>query len=155
MNRNITPYAITKYLAHHYPFEWDRCIIIPFKTHSFVFCTRCVGIFLGILLHLALYMLGYLSSIGNLYLIYLPCIAFIDWVLYLSGLWQGNNLVRFISGVFLGLAYLSYARALYHLNVNAISGIIIFANLSIIIRKINKANIYTIYNSDSNKLNTK
>ncbi len=95
-------------IAHHEPDQSYKTIKISFFKKNIRLCTRCTGIYFGIILTL-LYLLLSLTIpyIIELVIIYaFPIPAIFDWGLEKYNLWKGNNATRFISGFMLGICYI-------------------------------------------------
>lgn len=93
-------------IAHHEPDQFYKTIKVSFFNKNIRLCTRCTGIYFGIILTV-LYLL--FSSVthklfsGIMYALPIP--AMLDWGLGKYGVWKGNNATRFVSGFMLGICY--------------------------------------------------
>ncbi len=95
-------------IAHHEPDQFYKTIKISFFNKNLRLCTRCTGIYFGIISTL-LYLLLSLTipHIVELVIIYaFPIPAIFDWGLEKYNLWKGNNATRFVSGFMLGICYI-------------------------------------------------
>lgn len=93
-------------LSHHQKDEYYKCYLFKIKNKQIAFCSRCLGIYLGILLGIAL--LTFQIPDKKLYyflIAFFPIFALIDWSISAFTKFKSNNLIRTSSGVFLGLAY--------------------------------------------------
>ena len=90
------------WLSHHGPGELDRCFTIPHGGGCYLVCARCCGLYFGLGLGFALFMLDIASPV---WLAILPLPSMLDWTLYKLNLWRGTNSVRAMTGIPLGVAY--------------------------------------------------
>lgn len=94
-------------IAHHEPDQFYKTIEISFFNKNIRLCTRCTGIYFGIILTLLYFLLSFtIPNIIELIVIYaFPIPAILDWSLEKYNLWKGNNATRFVSGFILGICY--------------------------------------------------
>lgn len=95
-------------IAHHEPDQFYKTIEFHvFKKHIRL-CTRCTGIYFGIITTLLSFLLSItIPHILQLVIIFtFPIPAIIDWGLDKYSLWGGNNTTRFVSGFMLGICYI-------------------------------------------------
>lgn len=94
-------------LAHHEPERFDRTILIRFSGKSIRLCTRCTGIYFGILVTVILLLSGFhLPQTAEVVVAAVfPLPAMSDWSLDRYGIWKGTNSIRFISGFMMGASY--------------------------------------------------
>lgn len=94
-------------LAHHEPDKFYKTIKFSLFNKNLRLCTRCTGIYLGIIT-IILYLLFLLTTPDILMskIIYaFPIPAMLDWGLEKYSIWKGNNTIRFVSGFMLGICY--------------------------------------------------
>jgi uncharacterized membrane protein len=94
-------------IAHHEPEQFYKTIKFSLFNKNIRLCTRCTGIYLGIITTI-LYLLFSLSTPEILMprIIYtFPIPAMLDWGLEKYGIYKGNNATRFVSGFMLGICY--------------------------------------------------
>lgn len=94
-------------IAHHEPEQFYKTIKFSLFNKNIRLCTRCTGIYLGIITTI-LYLLFSLSTpeilmSGIIYTFPIP--AMLDWGLEKYGIYKGNNATRFVSGFMLGICY--------------------------------------------------
>ena len=93
-------------LSHHEPKSYYKCYSLKLKSNVLHICSRCSGIFFGILLGL---LLNYLDIFDkqHKYLIILifPSFTLLNWALTTFTKRIGSNFARSLSGVLLGIAY--------------------------------------------------
>lgn len=94
--------------AHHEPAEFYRTLEFRLFGSSLRFCTRCTGIFIGIIATLLLF--NFYANIPSQFqlfiLLFFSIPAIIDWMLYKYEIWNGTNIIRLISGLMLGINYI-------------------------------------------------
>ncbi len=94
-------YTFFSYICHQRP---ERSFHI--FSHQFAVCSRCFGVYFGLLLGVAVYPLW--RSIDNVeplprfWLILSVIPIAVDWSLGVSGIWENNHLSRFVTGLILG-----------------------------------------------------
>jgi len=96
---------LSNILSHHCEDELYRCIHIKVFNNQIFICSRCLGYCLGFLLYLIIIALTDEIIFSEVLIILLPVPAFIDIILYKYCGWRGNNYIRFISGMMLGVVY--------------------------------------------------
>jgi uncharacterized membrane protein len=94
-------------IAHHEPEQFYKTIKVSFFNKHIRVCTRCTGIYSGIITTI-LYLLYSVSTpeiliSGIIYTFPIP--AMLDWGLGKYGIYKGNNATRFASGFMLGICY--------------------------------------------------
>ena len=96
-------YNFCSYICHQIP---ERSF--HFGNHAFAVCSRCFGIYFGLLLGFAFYpFLRPLEKIEPLsrFWLFLAMIPMaVDWGLGISGIWENTHFSRFITGLILGTA---------------------------------------------------
>jgi len=100
-------------LAHHEPEKFNRTILLKFNTFSLRMCTRCTGVYVGIVGTVAAYLINVITptrAIENIMILFLPLPAFLDWSLNKLKIWEGNNFTRLASGLLLGAGYVTMWR---------------------------------------------
>lgn len=97
-----------KYLfSHHEPKEYYKCYLFGTDNTKIHFCSRCLGIYLGILFGLLIYLNFNLSpKIFYFFITIFPLFALADWFRTNKKIYLGNNFLRSFSGFFLGIAYI-------------------------------------------------
>jgi uncharacterized membrane protein len=94
-------------IAHHEPDQFYKTIKVSFFNKDIRLCTRCTGIYSGIITTI-LYLFFSLTipeifMSGIIYAFPIP--AMLDWGLGKYGVYRGNNTTRFVSGFMLGICY--------------------------------------------------
>ncbi len=92
-------------LSHHPDEEWDCCYAPTIYGRQFHICARCSGIYPGILLGIIAYLSGFLTPLNWLVVLVFPVPALFDWWLSITGLFEGWNPLRTLTGGLLGVAY--------------------------------------------------
>ncbi len=93
-------------LSHHLPEDYYKCYSLRFKNKRIYFCSRCLGVYIGICLGLTIFLLGLGGRIDYYFLVTsLPLFALFDWTLTNKRIYRSNNLIRSTSGICLGIAY--------------------------------------------------
>ncbi len=93
-------------LSHHQKEDYYKCYLLKIKDKQIAFCSRCLGIYLGILLGIILFTLQIINkNLSYLIIAFFPLFALIDWSISAFTKSKGNNLIRTFSGIFLGIAY--------------------------------------------------
>lgn len=95
-------------IAHHEPDQFHKTIRFRAFNKSIRLCTRCTGIYFGIIATVLFFLLKLnIPHIFQLIIIFtFPIPAVIDWGLDKYNLWGGNNATRFVSGFMLGICYI-------------------------------------------------
>ena len=88
-------------LAHHVPSQRDRCHRIVLFGRQIHLCSRCSGIYPGILAGLLLP----LHPISLWLIAVLPAPALVDWAITSFRAYHGSNAVRTATGLLLGYGY--------------------------------------------------
>jgi uncharacterized membrane protein len=98
----------SKYLfSHHEKNEYYKCFLFNIKNKKIAFCSRCLGIYLGIIFGLLLFNIINLNKhILHLILIFFPFFTLMDWSLTTFTKFKSNNIIRVTTGFFLGIAYI-------------------------------------------------
>jgi len=94
-------------IAHHEPDQFYKTIKFSIFNKNIRFCTRCIGIYFGIIISV-LYLFFSLTTpeifvFGIMFAFPIP--AMLDWGLEKYSIWKGNNATRFVSGFMLGICY--------------------------------------------------
>ncbi len=94
-------------IAHHEPNQFYKTIKFSIFNKNIRFCTRCTGIYSGIIISV-LYLFFSLTTpeifaFGIMFAFPIP--AMLDWGLEKYSIWKGNNATRFVSGFMLGICY--------------------------------------------------
>ena len=87
-------------LSHHPDSQLSRCVVVSCGQRSHYVCARCTGGVAGVVWGVMLLLLVQWMPAPAVLLLALP-----DWLLATSGIWQGNNLIRIITGHLLGVLY--------------------------------------------------
>lgn len=88
-------------LSHHLPKDYDRCFVVG-KTHL---CSRCSGIFAGILFGALLYHFSILNQYYFYFIAFFPVFMLIDWFLTKKQKFKSTNMIRAGTGFLCGQAY--------------------------------------------------
>lgn len=90
-------------LAHHRQCHLDRCYSLWIKGSRYYICARCLGLYPFLVLFMTI---GFASGIdsGRTFALMgiLAAPALVDWGLARTGIWQGTNLLRTVTGALLG-----------------------------------------------------
>lgn len=92
-------------LSHHEPSEWYRCYHLRVRERSVRLCARCTGVYPGIVLGLATFLLAPAHPLHLALVVALPLPALVDWTLTSFGTRRGANPVRTVTGGLLGYGY--------------------------------------------------
>lgn len=96
-------YSFFSYLCHQIP---DRSLHID--GHSLAVCTRCFGVYFGLLAGVMIYPLWRpieeIEPIRRFWLFLSLVPVTIDWSLTMFGIWENTHLSRFVTGMILGVA---------------------------------------------------
>lgn len=98
-----TIYAFFSYLCHQLP---DRSF--HFESHSFAVCSRCFGVYAGLLFGFIIY--PFFRSIEEVeplprFWLFLALVPMgVDWTLGFFDIWENTHLSRFLTGLILGTA---------------------------------------------------
>ena len=95
-------------IAHHEPAQFHKTLRFRIFNTYIRLCTRCTGIYLGIITTILSFLLAInIPHILQLIIIFaFPIPAIIDWGLDKHNLWKGSNTTRFVSGFMLGICYI-------------------------------------------------
>jgi len=97
------PYSFFSYICHQIP---ERSFHI--MEHPFAVCSRCFGVYFGLLIGLASYPLWRrvddIEPLPRFWLFAALIPVGIDWSLGVFGIWENTQLSRFVSGLILGAA---------------------------------------------------
>ncbi|HIH45429.1 MAG TPA: DUF2085 domain-containing protein [Candidatus Methanoperedenaceae archaeon] len=109
-------------LAHHEPERFDRTILVRFSGMSIRLCARCTGIYLGILSTVVLFLFGLrLPQTAEVVVAaFFPLPAMLDWSLDRYGIWKGANSSRLISGLMVGVSYVTLWARLFRDPLDAV-----------------------------------
>jgi uncharacterized membrane protein len=96
-------YTIPYLLSHHEEKEYYKCV----RIRGIVVCTRCLGVYLGIITSIIFILTGNLLIKENVVWVVsiFPMFALLDWAMTSFTLNKSNNYFRIVSGFFLGVAY--------------------------------------------------
>lgn len=93
-------------LSHHTDSEIYRCYALRLGKRTVHLCSRCVGVYAGILLGALLHALRLLPRSAYLPAVaVLPLFALLDWSASAFTGWKGHNPLRTLTGLLLGMAY--------------------------------------------------
>ncbi len=93
-------------LSHHTEEELYRCYALKLRTKEIHLCSRCLGIYAGIICGFLLHTFTLVSPVHYLpFIMIFPLFALLDWSLSAFAGWRGHNLLRTLSGLALGIAY--------------------------------------------------
>jgi len=93
-------------LSHHKKEDYYKCYLLKLKNNQIAFCSRCLGIYLGIVMGIILFSLQIFNK--NLYYLsiaFFPIFTILDWSISAFTKSKSNNFFRTFSGIFLGIAY--------------------------------------------------
>lgn len=95
-------------IAHHEAANFHKTILFRVFNTNIRLCTRCTGIYLGIIATILLLLFAInIPHILQLIIIFaFPIPAMIDWGLDKYNLWKGSSTTRFVSGFMLGICYI-------------------------------------------------
>lgn len=100
-------YGFFSYICHQMP---DRSL--HFLEHQLAVCSRCFGVYFGLLAGLAIYPLWRrIDDIEPLprFWLFLSLVPIgIDWSLTMFGIWENTHFSRFLTGLILGVACATY-----------------------------------------------
>ena len=100
-------YAFFSYLCHQIPARSFYIAGEPFGV-----CTRCFGVYLGLLVGVAIYPLwrnvGEIEPLPKFWLFLSLIPIIIDWSLTIFHIWENTHLSRFLTGLVLGIACATY-----------------------------------------------
>lgn len=88
-------------LSHHSTKDYDKC----WRIGEFRLCTRCIGIYFGILIGALIYYLGLLKGYYFSIISIFPIFMFLDWFLTKKKITRSHNLIRIGTGALCGIAY--------------------------------------------------
>lgn len=92
-------------LSHHEPAEWHRCYVPRVGGRRVRLCARCLGIYPGIVVGIAAWLVASPLPTGRLAVAALPLPALVDWAATAFTDRSGWNPVRTATGALLGYAY--------------------------------------------------
>lgn len=94
-------------LSHHQPEEYYKCYSLNILNKKIHVCSRCLGIYAGILIGITFFHPGTqnLSHYYYLLLAVLPLFTLIDWSVSAFKIHRSWNVVRTVFGVLLGISY--------------------------------------------------
>ena len=94
------------FLSHHLEGEYDRCLNLPFGSRHWRICTRCTGVYIGILTGILANLLISINSLSLMKVMFVfPLPAFVDFYLNQANIYSGTNETRLITGILLGFMY--------------------------------------------------
>jgi uncharacterized membrane protein len=100
-------YFFFSHICHQIP---DRSFHI--LDHQFAVCSRCFGVYFGLLLGLVVYPLWRsienIDPLPRIWLFVSMVPIAIDWSLGVFGIWDNNHISRFITGLILGVGCATY-----------------------------------------------
>jgi uncharacterized membrane protein len=100
-------YFFFSHLCHQIP---DRSFHV--LEHQFAVCSRCFGVYFGLLMGLAIYPLWRsiedIEPLPRLWLFASMVPIGVDWSLGMLDIWQNNHASRFITGLILGVGCATY-----------------------------------------------
>jgi len=104
--KDIDKRTIQLFLSHHLEGEYDRCLNLPFGSRHWRICSRCTGVYAGIILGIIASLMTDMSSfIANTVILIFPLPAFIDFYLNQADIYSGTNFSRVSTGIMLGFMY--------------------------------------------------
>ena len=115
-------YRFYSFICHQLP---ERSIFLD--GHPLAVCSRCFGVYFGVLLGVVVYPLWRrieeIEPLPRIWLLLSVVPISIDWGLGITGIWDNTHLSRFITGLILGLACATYIiPALVEIRQNRTSG---------------------------------
>lgn len=100
-------YTFFSYICHQLP---ERSFHLG--EHQFAVCSRCFGVYFGLLFGLAIYPLwrriDEIEPLPRIWLFLSMVPIGIDWSLTVFGIWENNHASRFLTGLILGVACATY-----------------------------------------------
>ncbi|WP_394697794.1 DUF2085 domain-containing protein [uncultured Methanomethylovorans sp.] len=95
-------------LSHHQPNEYYKCYSLSVLNQKIYICSRCFGIYVGILTGIIIFN-PVIQNLRYYYLLIavLPIFTLIDWSISAFKIYRSHNIVRTGSGVLLGISYSS------------------------------------------------
>lgn len=100
-------YTFFSYICHQLP---ERSLHL--NTHPLAVCSRCFGVYFGLLAGLAAYPLWRrvedVEPLPRIWLFLALVPIGIDWSLTMFGIWENTHLSRFVTGLILGIACATY-----------------------------------------------
>lgn len=93
-------------LSHHQPEEYYKCYSLTILDQKIHVCSRCLGIYFGILMGIGIFPIDILNS-RSFYLLIaiLPLFTLIDWSVSAFKIHKSYNTVRTGFGALLGISY--------------------------------------------------
>lgn len=92
-------------LSHHEPSEWHHCYAVPGPNGRVRVCARCLGVYPGIALGVAVQAGVAAVTVGLGLIALLPLPALVDWSRTAFTDADGSNVVRTATGLLLGVGY--------------------------------------------------
>lgn len=93
-------------LSHHQPEEYYKCYSLNILNKKIHVCSRCLGIYLGILIGITIFHIDTLNLKSYYLLIaFFPLFTLIDWSVSAFKIHKSYNVVRTGFGVLLGISY--------------------------------------------------
>jgi uncharacterized membrane protein len=100
-------YYFFSHICHQIP---ERSFHV--EGHQFAVCSRCFGVYFGLLLGLTIYPLWRsiddIEPLPRMWLFASMIPIAIDWSLTVFGIWENTHLSRFVTGLILGVACATY-----------------------------------------------
>lgn len=96
-----------KYIfSHHLPNEYYKCYLVKIRNRNIYICSRCLGIYLGILCGIFIYFLNIFNEFISYFIISIfPLFTLIDWIISTFNIHKSYNFFRTFFGILLGIAY--------------------------------------------------
>ncbi|MFB6284234.1 MAG: DUF2085 domain-containing protein [Halobacteria archaeon] len=95
-------------LSHHLPDQYHKCYSIRILGKRLHICARCTGVYIGILsAAFVSFFTQLIQANPYLFVVVFPVFALMDWSLTSFTGWRGRNLIRTVTGIFLGFGYIS------------------------------------------------
>ena len=93
-------------LSHHNSEEYYKCYNLKLKKRNLHICSRCLGIYFGIIIGILL-SFAYFNHFIFIFSIYIfPVLTIIEWYLVNILNYKGYNLLRSTFGFLLGISYI-------------------------------------------------
>ena len=94
------------FLSHHKREDYYKCYILNFKKNQIALCSRCLGIYIGIIIGITLFYLQiYNRNFYYFSIAFFPIFTIIDYSISNFTKYKSNNFFRTSSGILLGVAY--------------------------------------------------
>lgn len=104
-------------LSHHYPKDYNHCLVIKIRKKNVYLCARCSGIFLASSIFLVInFMIPSFPSYLDLIILYsFPIPAFLNWAMESFDIFDSGNKARVFTGFMLGI---TFSRIAYYVITN-------------------------------------